>query len=187
MDSGDAESSFAESALQYLDALYGYAMTLTHDPVESEELVQETYVRAVRASGRLQPGSNLKSWMFTILRNARFNELRRTKNGPISFDLDENQSTVLQQTSDTSAKDPYVRYLDRSKEADVRNAVEGLPAAYREVIVLREFEDLSYGEIAQVLNCPPGTVMSRLARAREKLKQALQHWDPSVTTMAGGA
>jgi RNA polymerase sigma-70 factor (ECF subfamily) len=77
---------------------------------------------------------------------------------------------------DRSSKDPYESYLTKLTQADVRNAIENLPAVYREVIVLREFEDLSYKEIAEVLDCPTGTVMSRLGRAREKLKDMLEYW-----------
>ena len=91
------------------------------------------------------------------------------------------------QFEDKSSKDPFFSYLAKVKRADVRKAIEELPAAYREIIVLREFEELSYGEIAQVLDCPPGTVMSRLSRAREKLKEMLQHWSSAIGEAANEA
>jgi RNA polymerase sigma-70 factor (ECF subfamily) len=166
---------FREGALQHLDGLYGYAMTLTRNEAEAQDLVQETYLRAVQAFERLRPDSNLKSWLFTILRNIRLNQVRNGLAKPRVVEMDE-LSDGLRQFEDKSSKDPLFLYLNKAKRADVRKAIEELPAVYREVIVLREFEELSYEEIAQVLDCPPGTVMSRLSRARERLKQMLQHW-----------
>jgi RNA polymerase sigma-70 factor, ECF subfamily len=166
---------FRESALQYLDALYGYAMTLTRNRADSEDLLQETYLRAIRTSGRLRPDSDLKTWLFTILRNAWLNHERRGQDGPLIVDIDENgmhRPNIQREQSD----DPLTGYLTKLKHHDVRSAIEGLPVVYREVLLLREFEELSYQELAEVLQCPVGTVMLRLGRAREKLKVALQHW-----------
>jgi RNA polymerase sigma-70 factor (ECF subfamily) len=178
-------AKFRESALQYLDGLYGYAMTLTHNEAEAEDLVQETYLRAVPAFGQLRPDSNLKSWLFTILRNVRLNQLRQSKSKPRVVEINEPVSGAWE-FEDKSSKDPFVSYLTKVKQADMRKAIENLPAAYREVIVLREFEELSYGEIAEVLDCPPGTVMSRLSRAREKLKKMLQQWSTSEAASGSG-
>jgi RNA polymerase sigma-70 factor, ECF subfamily len=179
------EPGFRESALQYLDALFGYAMTLARNEAEAEDLVQETYLRAVRAFGQLRPDSNLKSWLFTILRNIRLNQLRYSQSKPRVVEINEPVSSAWE-FEDKSAKDPFVSYLTKMKQADVRKAIDNLPAAYREVIVLREFEELSYGEIAQVLDCPPGTVMSRLSRAREKLKEMLQQWNTGEAASGTG-
>jgi RNA polymerase sigma-70 factor (ECF subfamily) len=181
-DARNTEPSFRDSALQYLDGLYAYAMTLARNQAEAEDLVQETYVRAMRAFERLRPDSNLKSWLFTILRNIRFNQIRdsRSKHGSVETD----ESSSPREFEDKSSKDPLFLYLAKVKQADVRKAIEELPAVYREVIVLREFEELSYHEIAQVLDCPCGTVMSRLKRARERLKELLQHW--SLATSEAG-
>jgi RNA polymerase sigma-70 factor (ECF subfamily) len=164
-----------ELALEYLDGLYGYAMTLTHNKTEAEDLVQETYLRALRASDRLRPDSNVKSWLFTILRNVYLNQIRHQQSGPAIVDR-EDQFSDLPETVSSSEQDPLSAYLTSLKQQDVHRAVESLPSVYREVIILREFEDLSYQQIAEVLNCPTGTVMSRLGRAREKLKGVLEHW-----------
>jgi len=169
------EQDFRESALQYLDGLYGYAVTLARNRAEAEDLVQETYLRAISAFERLRPDSNLKSWLFTILRNIRLNQLRDGLGKWRVAEMDEPDGGA-RDFVDTSSKDPLFLYLAKLRQADVRKAIEGLPAVYREVVVLREFEELSYEEIAQVLDCPPGTVMSRLSRARERLKEMLQHW-----------
>jgi RNA polymerase sigma-70 factor, ECF subfamily len=171
----NAEQDFRERALQHLDGLYGYAMTLARKQAEAEDLVQETYLRALQAFERLRPDSNLKSWLFTNLRNIRLNQVRGGVSKPPVMAMD-GPADCPRQFEDKSAKDPLFLYMNKAKQADVQKAIEALPAVYREVIVLREFEELSYDEIAQVLDCPPGTVMSRLSRAREKLKEMLQDW-----------
>ncbi|HMF79640.1 MAG TPA: sigma-70 family RNA polymerase sigma factor [Bryobacteraceae bacterium] len=168
------EPRFRESALQYLDRLYGYARTLTRNQAEAEDLVQETYRRAMRAFEHLRPDSNLRSWLFTILRNVWLNQVPHVRSNFRVVEMDEPVSGTWD-FEDKSSKDPLLLYLTKVKQADVRKAIENLPAVYREVIVLREFEELSYEEIAQLLDCPRGTVMSRLSRAREKLKEMLQH------------
>lgn len=171
----NTEQRFRENALDHLDGLYAYAMTLTRNRAEAEDLVQETYLRAMNAFGRLRPDSNLKSWLFTILRNIRLNQVRDGLDRSSIVEIDE-PAAAPKQLEDKSAKDPLLLYLSKVKEADVRAAIQQLPDPYREVIILREFEELSYEEIAEVLSCPPGTVMSRLSRARDKLKDVLQHW-----------
>jgi RNA polymerase sigma-70 factor (ECF subfamily) len=167
------EQGFRESALQHLNGLYRYATTLARNQAEAEDLVQETYLRAVQAFSHLRPEGNLKSWLFTILRNVRLNQVRDGLNKPRVVEMDEPSGGVMREFEDKSSKDPLFLYLTKVKQADVRKAIEELPAVYREVVVLREFEELSYEEIAHVLDCPPGTVMSRLSRAREKLKEML--------------
>ena len=184
-DARNTEPSFRDNALQYLDGLYGYAMTLARNPAEAEDLVQETYLRAMSAFDRLRPGSNLKSWLFTILRNIRFNQIRDSRSKPRLVETDGPNSTP--EIEDKSSKDPFSLCLTKIKQADVWKAIENLPAVHREVIVLREFEQLSYGEIAQILDRPPGTVMSRLNRAREKLKEMLQHWSFGIGEAANEA
>jgi RNA polymerase sigma-70 factor, ECF subfamily len=161
-----------ELALEYPDGLYGYAMTLTRNKTEAEELVQETYLSAMRAFDRLRPDSNVKSWLFTTLRNVHLNQIRHRQSGPPIADMEDHFSDL----PDTSELDPLGNYLATPKRQDVHRAIESLPSVYREVIILREFEELSYQQNADVLNCPTGTVMSRLGRAREKLKHVLEHW-----------
>jgi RNA polymerase sigma-70 factor, ECF subfamily len=180
------EQRLSESALQYLDGLYGYAMTLTRNRAEAEDLVQETYLRAINAFERLRPDSNLKSWLFTILRNIHLNQVRNGLSESSAVEMHESSARPCE-LEDKSSPDPLSRYLDGIKQADVRKAIEKLPYAYREVILLREFEELSYEEIAQVLDCPSGTVMSRLSRARERLKGMLQQWSTVTSAPANEA
>ena len=156
---------------EYVDSLYSYALVLSRDRTEAEDLVQETCLRAIRAMGSLRPDSNAKSWLFTILRNIWFNQLRQWRAAPevVELDLDGDGAN---RAADTR-KDPYATYVSNIEQEQVRTAIQQLPVEFREVIILREYEDLSYQEIATVLECPAGTVMSRLARARSRLRDLL--------------
>jgi RNA polymerase sigma-70 factor, ECF subfamily len=170
------EADFRQAALACLDGLYGYAMSLSHNQADAEDLVQETYLRAVRAFGQLAPDSNLKNWLYAILRNVWLNQVRHTQSGPQFVDMsNEQQEEAIGRAC--SSDNPYATYVAAVERDSVRAAVEQLTVSYREVIVLREFEGLSYNEIAEILQCPAGTVMSRLGRAREKLRILLSVWN----------
>jgi RNA polymerase sigma-70 factor, ECF subfamily len=158
---------------EYLDGLYGYAFVLSRNKAEAEDLVQETCLRALRAMERLHADSNVKSWLFTILRNIWLNQLRQRRTMPEMVELDSDGRTT-NDPPDTS-KDQHATYVSELESEQVRAAIEQLPTEFREIIILREYEELSYQEIAAVLDCPAGTVMSRLARARSKLRELLPH------------
>jgi RNA polymerase sigma-70 factor (ECF subfamily) len=162
---------FAAAALEHIDALYGYAMTLTRDKTEAEDLVQETYLRAVRAANQPAPDGNLKAWLFVIMRNIWLNAVRHKHNGRRIFEL-ENDEPETGSANDTNSN-PHVVYLRKLERQQVRDAIDELPDTYREIVVLRDIEGFSYQEIATVLNCPAGTVMSRLGRARGRLREVL--------------
>jgi RNA polymerase sigma-70 factor (ECF subfamily) len=153
------------------DGLYGYAMVLSRDRTEAEDLVQETCVRAIQAKENLRSDSNVKGWLFTILRNIWLNRLRRRQATPKMVELDMDESAA--QIAVEASKDPYALYVSKVEREQVREAIQRLSKEFREVIVLREYGDLSYQEIAGVLGCPAGTVMSRLGRARSKLRSLL--------------
>jgi RNA polymerase sigma-70 factor (ECF subfamily) len=159
------------TGIEHLDGLYSYAMVLSRNRAEAEDLVQETYVRAIQAMGRLRAGSNMKGWLFTILRNIWFNQLRKRRNGPqmVEIDVDDGLANHIVEPSKSS----YDLYVSKIETEQVRAAIQELPEESREIILLREYEDLSYQEIASVLDCPLGTVMSRLGRARAKLRALL--------------
>ncbi len=176
-------ATFSQAALEHLDSLYGYALILTRDQTAAEDLVQETYLRAVRAFGQLMANSNLKSWLFVIMRNAWLNQLRHTRSGPRFVELDnEEEESVYQH--DRLSEDPHVVYLRKLEREQIRMAIADLPELYREIIVLRDLEGFSYQEIATMLSCPAGTVMSRLGRARAKLRRALVSWQPRSAARA---
>lgn len=153
--------------LEHADGLFTYAMALTRNSFEAEDLVQETYVRAIAAMGRLREHSNVKAWLYTILRNIRLNQVRQRRIRPklVGLDTYENAADLVIDC----AKDPHSLYVNKVEKQQVRVALHQLCEEYREIIVLREYVDLSYQQIATLLNCPLGTVMSRLARARSKL------------------
>jgi RNA polymerase sigma-70 factor, ECF subfamily len=157
--------------IEYLDGLYGYALSLTRNHAEAEDLVQETYVRALQAMERLRPDSNMKAWFVTILRNIWLNQLRKLRNTPqtVGIEADNGIANTLVEPS----MDAHDLYVSKVEAAQVRAAIEELPVEFREIILLREYEDLSYQEIADVMDCPVGTVMSRLARARARLRELL--------------
>ena len=156
---------------EYMNGLYGYAMVLTHNHAEAEDLVQETYVRAIPAMGRLRPESNIKAWLFKILRNIWLNQLRKRRSDPPIVPADEESNSLDNLVN--PGKNSYEIYAGKVERRRVRAAIEALPMESREIILLREFEELSYQEIASLLGCPQGTVMSRLARARSKLRTLL--------------
>lgn len=166
----DSQAVFCQAALRHIDALYGYAMTLTRDATEAEDLVQETYLRATSAANQPDGNSNLKAWLFVIMRNAWLNQLRHNQSGPRFVELETNEQP------EDAGGNPHVVYLRKLEREQVRAAIEKLPQAYREIVVLRDIEGLTYQEIALVLECPAGTVMSRLGRARAKLRASLAGW-----------
>jgi RNA polymerase sigma-70 factor (ECF subfamily) len=157
--------------IDFLDGLYSYALVLTRNHAEAEDLVQETYVRAMQAMGRLRAGSNIKGWLFTILKNIWLNQLRKRRNAPqvVEIEVGDGVANSVVEPS----KDSHDLYVSKVETEQVRTAIQELSVEFREVILLRECEDLSYLEIASVLDCPVGTVMSRLGRARAKLRAAL--------------
>jgi RNA polymerase sigma-70 factor (ECF subfamily) len=167
----DKAGQAAATGVEYLDGLYSYALVLTRNHAEAEDLVQETYVRAIPAMGRLRAGSNTKGWLFTILRNVWLNQLRMRRNGPqmIEMVVGDGAANSVAETS----KDSHDLYVSKLEAEQVRAAIQELPVDFREIILLREYEGLSYQEIASILDCPIGTVMSRLGRARAKLRALL--------------
>jgi RNA polymerase sigma-70 factor (ECF subfamily) len=156
--------------IEHLNGLYSYALTLSRNHADAEDLVQETYLRAIQAKDRLRADSNIKAWLFTILRNIWLNQLRKRRSGPqIVETMEDSPAKEVVETS----RDSYDIYVSNLERAQVRAAIEKLPIEFREIILLREYEELSYQEIASVLDCPAGTVMSRLGRARAKLRVLL--------------
>jgi RNA polymerase sigma-70 factor, ECF subfamily len=156
---------------EYLNGLYGYAIVLSRNSAEAEDLVQEACLRALRAIDGLRSEGSVKSWLFTILRNIWLNRLRQRRNAPDLIELDADENSVFEPAD--ASQDPHAGYVSTIEREQVRSAIEQLPLDFREIIILREYEELSYQEIAALLNCPPGTVMSRLARARSRLRELL--------------
>jgi RNA polymerase sigma-70 factor (ECF subfamily) len=162
--------AFQEQALAEAGALYRTAVRLTRSPVEAEDLVQETYLKAFRAAGRFERGTNLRAWLFTILMNT-FRNTRRDA----ARDLIDVDSEVVEQAASRGGADesPEQALVSATLDADLRAALESLPAAFREAVWLRDVEEFTYAEIARMLDIPAGTVMSRISRGRRLLHDRL--------------
>ena len=164
---------FGRAALEHLDALYSFAMVLTRNPDAAKDLVQETYLRAIRARESFAAGTNLKGWLFVILRNAWLTEQRRHRVAPDRVALDALGEERAVEADRSDAPDALLlRKLLREAVAD---AIDGLDVEHREIVLLRDIEGFSYREIAEILGRPVGTVMSRLSRARACLRRSLGH------------
>jgi RNA polymerase sigma-70 factor, ECF subfamily len=157
------------TVVECIDGLYSYALELTRHQAEAEDLVHETYVRAIQAMGRLRTDSNMKGWLFAMLRNIWLNELSEWPNAPQMVDI-ANGDGAANGIIEPSKDDHHASTMETEQ---VRAAIQELPLEFREIILLREHEDLSYQEVASVLDCPVRTVMSRLGRARAKLRTLL--------------
>jgi RNA polymerase sigma-70 factor, ECF subfamily len=159
---------FEKTVLPHLGAAFNYARWLTKNDAEAEDVVQDACVRAMRFFSSLRD-DDARAWLFTIVRNTWYSRVSRRTNVKEATPLD-----GAQHDPPDDAPDPEERLLQQHTVALVRAALEQLPVDFREVIVLREIEGLSYKEIAEVVRVPIGTVMSRLARARERLMALLK-------------
>jgi RNA polymerase sigma-70 factor (ECF subfamily) len=172
------KSHFADQAMQYMGSLYSAALRMTRNPADAEDLVQETYLKAYRAFGSFQEGTNLKSWLYKILTNTFINSYRARRRRPTETELDEVEDLYLYHRlggleAAAAARSTEDLVLDRFSEAEVKAAVEALPEQFRLAVVLSDVEGFSYKEIAEILDIPIGTVMSRLHRGRKALQKAL--------------
>lgn len=162
--------SFEALAVPLFDQLYNFAHWLAQDRAEAEDLVQETYAKALKGFSSFRPGTNFRAWMYRILRNTFLTSrtgLRVTKT--VSFE-DEGEQSAVASDCDT----PETILIERSNQQLVHDALAELPIRSREILLLCEVEEMSYQEIAEALSIPLGTVMSRLSRARGALRELLQ-------------
>ena len=169
-------TQFGELVLPHLDAGYNLARWLTRNSQDAEDVVQDACVRALKYLGALR-GSDARAWFLTIVRNAFYDWSKR--NRPAQEVPDD--GSTLDLAEDPTAIDPEQAAVRSSDARVLSEAIEQLPDAFREVLILRELEDLSYKEIARIANIPIGTVMSRLARARSLLQRS-----PLLQSMHGG-
>jgi RNA polymerase sigma-70 factor, ECF subfamily len=166
----EPEDPFARDALAYVDSLYGTALRLTRRPADAEDLVQETYLKAFRASAQFERGTNLKAWLFTILHNTFRNLRRHDVRSPVDVD-----SETVEHAADLLAQDqtPEQLLTRDTLDADLQAALDALPGAFRQAVWLRDVEEFSYAEIARIVGVPIGTVMSRISRGRKLLYERL--------------
>jgi RNA polymerase sigma-70 factor (ECF subfamily) len=159
-------------ALVHLDALYHVALRLTRNRAEAEDVVQEAFLRAFRSFERFNPGTNCRAWLFTILRNVFLNRVRSQGREVLEGELG-SLDQVEMATDAQVGRNPEEQFLQTMLHGDVDRALATLPLAFREAVLLVDIEGLTYREVATVLECPIGTVMSRLSRGRALLRRAL--------------
>lgn len=165
-----AGDPFTQEALSYIDSLYGTALRLTRRAADAEDLVQETYLKAFRAADQFQRGTNLKAWLFTILHNTYRNMRRHDGRNPVDVD-----SEVVEQAADAAGEQqtPEQLLTRATLDADLQAALDDLPEAFRQAVWLRDVEEFTYAEIAEMIDVPIGTVMSRISRGRRMLFERL--------------
>ena len=187
------QAAFSDLAMEYMPALYTAALRMTRNPADAEDLVQETYLKAYRAFASFEQGTNLKAyrayggfqegtylkaWLYKILTNTFINSYRAKRRRPEESELDEVEDLYLyRRLAQSEAADAGYsaedRALERITDTEVKEAIEGLPEAFRIPVILADVEGFSYKDIAEILDIPIGTVMSRLHRGRKALQKAL--------------
>ena len=173
-------STFEADALASLDSLYRTALRLTHSRADAEDLVQDTFLRAFRSAGQFTPGTNLRAWLFTILHNAARNRARDRARDHVTIDSEAvERAAEAAATGIEPAATPESLLLNETLTPDLQAAVDALPQAFREAVWLRDVEEFSYAEIAEMLQVPAGTVMSRISRGRRLLFERLHHLRPA--------
>ena len=168
-DAGTQSDLFEQLAMPLFDQLYNFAHWLTKNREEAEDLVQETYTKALKGFSTFQLGTNFRAWMYRILRNTFLTSRTGLKaTAEIPLELEEGEASVSVEN-----ETPESILIERSNHSLVQSALEELPIHHREILLLCEMEEMSYQEISQTLSIPIGTVMSRLSRARKTLRASL--------------
>ena len=180
-EENNRRKEFEDIAMEHIDSLYSMAIRLVFNKEEAEDLVQETYLKAYRFFDTFQKGTNIKAWLFKILRNTFINKYRKAVNlpGEVFYEDVEsvNSNLSYKQESDsgelTDTLESKYNELGNLMEDDVKRAIDSLPIEYKEAILLSDVEELSYSDIAEITNVPIGTVKSRLNRGRKLLQKSL--------------
>src|SRR6267142_2725582 len=191
------QANFAELATPFMSALYAAALRMTRNPSDAEDLVQETFLRAYRGFAGFREGTNLKAWLYKILTNTFINTYRAKKRRPDQVDLDDVEDFYIYRRlggleAADAARTAEAEVLEGIPDAEVKDALESIPEQFRMAVILADVEGFSYKEIAEILDVPIGTVMSRIHRGRRQLQKLL--WDyaernnlrPRVETASGG-
>ena len=174
--------AFEAEALASLDSLYRAALRLTRVPADAEDLVQDTYLKAFRAANRFEPGTNLRAWLFTILHNTARNRVRDRARDTVAVDSEIVDQATDYEPATGQPETPETMLLRATLAPELQAAIDALPDTFRQAVWLRDVEEFSYAEIADMLSIPIGTVMSRISRGRRALYQALRARAPVGVT-----
>ena len=177
--------------MEHMGSLYSAALRMTRNPADAEDLVQETYLKAYRAFNTFQEGTNLKAWLYKILTNTFINSYRSRKRRPEQSELEDVEDLYLYRRlggleAAAAGRSAEEEVLDSFTDAEVKEAIESLPEQFRLAVLLADVEGFSYKEIAEILDVPIGTVMSRLHRGRKALQKALFHFGMERGLVAPG-
>ena len=168
-----APDTFGDEVLVYLEPLFATAMRLTRNRANAEDLVQDTVVKALRFRDRFEPGTNLRAWLYTILHNTWRNRVRDTAREATDVDSEHIEDLAARADGPAEVETPERLLLRETMDADLKDALDDLPDAFRQAVWLRDVHEFSYAEIARMLDVPIGTVMSRISRGRRQLFEKL--------------
>ncbi|OGF59944.1 MAG: hypothetical protein A2Y62_07810 [Candidatus Fischerbacteria bacterium RBG_13_37_8] len=166
----DTSMDFQETTFKYMKDLHSVAMRLTKNADEAEDLIQDTYLKAFRFFHKFKKGTNLRAWLFKIMMRLFYTRYRQKKLELIRTEPIPDEEIISLEA------DPENAYLEKFVDKEIVNAIDRLPQQFRTVLLLADVEELSYNEISEILKVPPGTIMSRLHRARKKLANELRSY-----------